>query len=128
MGRRDDLESLGYCLLHLLTGHLPWEGVQAPTKAEKREIVFQKKTELTLETICEGAPIEFQSYISYCRSLRYEDVPNYDLLRGLFTAIAEREGIEYDGQYDWISPEITSVGSSDLGGSAGGGGCATPGP
>jgi casein kinase 1 len=41
--RRDDLESLGYVFLHMLTG-LPWQGLQAETKEERQVKIHAMKT------------------------------------------------------------------------------------
>jgi hypothetical protein len=52
--RRDDLESIGYLLVYLLRGSLPWQGLKAKTKKEKYKKIMDKKIANTPEVLCEG--------------------------------------------------------------------------
>jgi len=46
-------------------------------------------------------PIEFTTYLSYCRSLRFDDKPDYSYLRQLFRNLFHRQGFTYDYVFDW---------------------------
>jgi casein kinase I family protein HRR25 len=48
-----------------------------------------------------GLPIEFAQYMNYCRSLQFEDKPDYAYLRKLFRDLFVREGYRYDAMFDW---------------------------
>jgi casein kinase 1 len=85
--RRDDLESIGYVLMYFLRGSLPWQGLQAHTKAQKYERVFLKKKSTTIENLCAGYPVEFSKYFKYVKSLKFCEAPNYDYMRGLFRGL-----------------------------------------
>jgi serine/threonine protein kinase len=52
--RRDDLESLGYVLVYLMKGELPWNGIKAKNKMEKYKKIMEKKIETTPDILCEG--------------------------------------------------------------------------
>jgi len=82
--RRDDLESLGFVLLYFLHGSLPWQGMKAITKKEKYNKIKAKKRDTPIELLCEHSPIEFATYLHYCRALHFEDKPDYGYLRGVF--------------------------------------------
>jgi len=99
--RRDDLESLGYVLMYFNRGNLPWQGLKAPTKKQKYEKISEKKIGTPVETLTKGYPIEFQQYLNYCRSLHFEDKPDYAYLRKLFRDLFLREGYKYDAMFDW---------------------------
>ena len=99
--RRDDLEGLGYVLLYLLKGSLPWQGLNAATKRQKYEKIMERKMATPIEILCKGAPAEFVAYLHYCRALRFDDKPDYSYLRKLFRELFIREGFSYDYIFDW---------------------------
>jgi len=82
--RRDDMESLGYVMMYFNRGVLPWQGMKANTKQQKYEKISEKKMSTPIEVLCKGSPAEFSMYLNYCRSLRFEEQPDYMYLRQLF--------------------------------------------
>ncbi|XP_063240622.1 casein kinase I-like [Bacillus rossius redtenbacheri] len=99
--RRDDLESLGYVLMYFNRGSLPWQGLKAATKRQKYERISEKKMSTSIEELCKGYPAEFPTYLNYCRSLRFEERPDYSYLRQLFRTLFHRQGFTYDYVFDW---------------------------
>jgi hypothetical protein len=68
--KKDDLESLGYLLLFLLKGGLPWELLSFNldiTNEEKTREIFQIKKYHPLDILYEGIPEEFKLYINYIK-------------------------------------------------------------
>jgi len=101
--RRDDLESLGYVFMYFNRGNLPWQGLKAATKKQKYERISEKKIGTSVEALTKGYSNEFAQYLNYCRSLDFEDKPDYAYLRKLFRDLFLREGHKYDAMFDWIS-------------------------
>ncbi|KAF8093562.1 hypothetical protein N665_0383s0187 [Sinapis alba] len=99
--RRDDVESLGYILMYFLMGSLPWQGLKAGNKKQKYDKISEKKVSTSIETLCRGHPTEFASYFHYCRSLRFDDKPDYAYLKRLFRNLFIREGFQFDFVFDW---------------------------
>ncbi|XP_053707288.1 casein kinase I isoform X2 [Synchiropus splendidus] len=99
--RRDDLESLGYVLMYFNLGSLPWQGLKAATKRQKYERISEKKMSTPIEMLCKGYPSEFSTYLNFCRSLRFDDKPDYSYLRQLFRNLFHRQGFSYDYVFDW---------------------------
>ncbi|CAO2837015.1 unnamed protein product [Amaranthus hypochondriacus] len=99
--RRDDLESLGFVLMYFLRGSLPWQGLKAGTKKQKYDRISEKKMLTPIEVLCKSYPTEFTSYFHYCRSLRFEDKPDYSYLKRLFRDLFIREGYQFDFVFDW---------------------------
>jgi serine/threonine protein kinase len=83
--RRDDLESLGYVFVYFLKGSLPWQGIKG--NADKYNKIMEKKMQVPTEVLCLGLPEEMVQYLNYCKSLKFEDRPDYDYLRGLFVKL-----------------------------------------
>eukprot|EP01017_Pseudomicrothorax_dubius_P014378 TRINITY_DN1677_c0_g1_i1.p1 TRINITY_DN1677_c0_g1~~TRINITY_DN1677_c0_g1_i1.p1 ORF type:complete len:123 (-),score=33.33 TRINITY_DN1677_c0_g1_i1:342-710(-) len=99
--RRDDLEAIGYVLMYFNRGALPWQGLNAANKAEKYEKIKEKKISTPIEVLCKDYPEEFATYLNYCRSLRFEDRPDYSWLRRLFRDLFFKLEKEWDLIFDW---------------------------
>ncbi|OIV89789.1 hypothetical protein TanjilG_32143 [Lupinus angustifolius] len=110
--RRDDLESLGYVLMYFLRGSLPWQGMKGGTKKQKYDKISEKKMLTPIEVLCKSYPSEFTSYFHYCRSLRFEDKPDYSYLKRLFRDLFIREGYQFDYVFDWTILKYPQIGSS----------------
>jgi len=100
--RRDDLEALGHVFMYFLRGGLPWQGLKAATNKQKYEKIGEKKQTTAIKDLCDGFPEEFNKYLSYVRNLGFEDPPDYDYLRELFTKALQNTGEVEDGEYDWM--------------------------
>ncbi|KAM0944967.1 putative protein kinase CK1-CK1 family [Dioscorea sansibarensis] len=110
--RRDDLESLGYVLMYFLRGSLPWMGLKAGTKKQKYDKISEKKMLTPVEALCKSYPSEFISYFHYCRSLRFEDKPDYSYLKRLFRDLFIREGYQFDYVFDWTVSKYPQIGAN----------------
>ncbi|XP_019194043.1 PREDICTED: casein kinase I-like [Ipomoea nil] len=120
--RRDDLESLGFVLMYFLRGSLPWQGLKAGNKKQKYDKISEKKVSTSIEALCRGYPAEFASYFHYCRSLRFEDTPDYAYLKRIFRELFIREGFQFDYVFDWTilkyqQSQLANPPSRALGGS-----------
>ncbi|KAH9483681.1 bifunctional choline kinase/ethanolamine kinase cki1 [Psilocybe cubensis] len=99
--RRDDLEALGHVFMYFLRGSLPWQGLKAATNKQKYEKIGEKKQTTPIKELCEGFPEEFGIYLNYVRKLGFEEAPDYDFLRELFTKVLRSNGDADDGIFDW---------------------------
>jgi serine/threonine protein kinase len=97
--RRDDLESLCYVLIYFLKGQLPWQGVQAGSKEEKYRRILDKKSMVSTAVLCEALPEGISSLLTYSKSLRFEEKPDYAHMHSLLNALCP--SIELDSIYDW---------------------------
>jgi casein kinase 1 len=117
--RRDDLEALGHVFMYFLRGGLPWQGLKAATNKQKYEKIGEKKQTTAIRDLADGFPgkffinssryilsncptEEFSKYLSYVRNLGFEDEPDYNYLRDLFTQALKNTGETEDGVYDWM--------------------------
>jgi serine/threonine protein kinase len=86
--RRDDLETLGYMLLYLFKGSLPWQGLAArnksKTKSEQYQNIAEMKISMPLDELCCDAPGAFIHYFRYVRMLEFDEAPDYNLLCQFF--------------------------------------------
>ncbi|KAM0685729.1 hypothetical protein COBT_003055 [Conglomerata obtusa] len=98
--RRDDLESVGYCLIYFLNGSLPWQGMTG-NKEEKYTKIQAMKESVSLTELCHGLPEVFYDYLIYVKNLDYTDAPDYIYLRDLFTTAMRKMKIKYDYIFDW---------------------------
>lgn len=102
--RRDDLEALGYVLIYLVKGCLPWQGLPSKTpktKQERYDEIMQQKINTSLKDLCKDLPHQFEEYLTYCRKLQFEERPDYGYLRQLLRDAFAKEGFQLDFVYDW---------------------------
>lgn len=100
--RRDDIESIGYTLLYLATGSLPWQACTAKDKIEECNKIKGMKMRISTTALCKGLPSQFESYFKYCKKLRFTEQPNYLYLRNLFKQVMTNRGYINNYKYDWI--------------------------
>ena len=101
--RRDDLESIGYVLIFFLKGYLPWQGMKGRDKYQR---IMEKKLQIPIDILCLGLPEEMTVFMNYVKSLKFEDRPDYDYLRGIFIKMLSKcitvYGIEKEYlKFDW---------------------------
>ena len=102
--RRDDIEALGYMMIYLIKGHLPWQGMVNSNPEKKYDKIKDLKIKIKLEELCQGLPKETVKFIQYARDMRYDDKPNYSYLRGLLRKIAFKNGLKMDyNKFDWVA-------------------------
>ncbi|XP_038074779.1 serine/threonine-protein kinase VRK1-like isoform X2 [Patiria miniata] len=119
--RRGDLEILGYVILQWLAGSLPWEHKISESYTDFPYVMNQKKQYMSnigsLMKVCFPAgnhPVALQKYMEYVSKLKYEEVPDYKHLKGLFTKAIAAAGFKADGKLDFTPPSAsTSDSSSD---------------
>ncbi|KAM3128380.1 hypothetical protein pb186bvf_019508 [Paramecium bursaria] len=99
--RRDDLESIGYVLMYFLRGSLPWQNLKNTNKKDKYERILESKMATNVEQLCQGFPIEFCTYLKYCRSLQFAEKPDYEMCRSLFRDLFTKLRYQHDQVYDW---------------------------
>ena len=81
--RRDDIESIGYILLYLFIGFLPWKNIDFNNnnEEEKNNKILEFKKNINYGDY--NIPGEFIIYINYCRNMKFDDKPNYNYLKCL---------------------------------------------
>ena len=107
VGRSDDLEAIGYLLVYLLKGSLPWqEGIESPEDlqtTDRLKRVEKLKIMTPMEDLCADIPEEFGTLISYARLLKYHEMPDYKSLSILFDRLIETMDINMDAPFDWAA-------------------------
>lgn len=103
--RRDDLESIGYVLIYLAKGALPWQKHVFQNLKDKSEEIGNRKLETSYSGLCSGLPRGFQKYFEIVRNIEFDGEPPYRELRSLFRNMMLENHIIYDYMYDWKSSE-----------------------
>jgi len=106
--RRDDLEALGHMLIYFLRGSLPWQGLKADNLKQRYKMIGDTKINTPIDVLCDKFPSEIGTYLRYCRTLDFFQLPDYEYLRHLFWDVFEREQYKDDGVYDWTKEPVSS--------------------
>ena len=114
--RKDDLESLGYVLLYLFKGKLPWdlenlENIDLMNLNEKDIYLktYRMKKFMPIEKLCKDCPSELEEFIKYIRNLKFEEEPNYSQLKNLFINIIKKESAPFNNieqlSFSWVEQD-----------------------
>ena len=99
--RRDDLEGMIYTLIYLFKGILPWQNLKAKNKYEKYHKILEKKMNVSIEKLCEELPFEFNKMLIYVRSLQFEEIPDYNMMKGFLIGLLDEKFSLENIYYDW---------------------------
>lgn len=84
VGKREDLEALGYSLVLLFRGRLPWGdfpwGLDEKFKNMQERYWKFKKERTPLKKLCRGMGNGFVRYFEYLRGMKDLDDPDYEFL------------------------------------------------
>ena len=125
--RRDDLESLLFCLIYFYNGgDLPWnketiDGMfnRINKKAlnhcssnnnnkleiiSRNKIIYELKKRISPKTLCYGMPSEFEIILYYIMNLNFTEEPNYELIKDLLKRVINNNSFnseEGDFKFIW---------------------------
>ena len=106
MTRRDDLESIGYMLIYLIKGKLPWSEYLNKELGERFEIIFNIKRNISNEVLCKDLPSEMCEYMNNVKALKFDEEPNYNELKKLFISILDNMNEKYDLKFSWSKKKV----------------------
>lgn len=96
LSRRDDMWSLFYILIELVTGSLPWKGMRDKDKIGELKEEYSKNFLLV-----QNMAKEFFLIMKHIKSLKYEDQPQYDYMKQLLYQLYNQEGFSPQNPMDW---------------------------
>jgi len=101
--RRDDLEAIGYVLVYLYKGCLPWQGLKVVAAQDRYKKICKYKANISSNELCYGMPVEFATFMDYARNLEFKQEPDYNYLRHLFYSAMSKQGYTFDNIFDWMT-------------------------
>ena len=114
LNKKDDLESLGYILIFLLKGELPWELIfydkNKNYEEKKRKILILKKHYMDINNNIllsdKNIPEEFILFINYIKEIKSNEEIDYNYCFNLFYTIFQKNNIINDGIFSWYQEKI----------------------
>jgi serine/threonine protein kinase len=97
--RRDDLISLTYMLLYMLTGS--FEFLNINIQVDKYEKICYQKYIATVKTLSRKLCKPFNEFIKEVFVMQFSEDPNYDSLKSKLQKIITDKGLECDRVFDW---------------------------
>ena len=90
-----------YTLIYLFNGNLPWDNLKAKNKTEKYQKILEVKMNISNEKLFKKLPKEFECLLEYVRSLHFDGIPDYDMMKGELSGLLE-VNVTFDNVfYDW---------------------------
>lgn len=101
--RKDDLEAVGYLLVYLFRGKLPWQNLKHKDKKERYKMIMEKKESISEEELCDQLPREFLVYFKHVKTLDFDEKPRYQALINMFKNLYDfknyrNDSLEWEGK------------------------------
>lgn len=93
--RRDDLESIAYIVIYFVLGELPWQGIKAKSKSEKKEKIMEMKLKTNFANE-KKIPKELISYLEYAKNMKYDEKPDYKYIYKLLNQVIIADDKDFD--------------------------------
>ncbi|VDK77445.1 unnamed protein product, partial [Litomosoides sigmodontis] len=93
-GRHDDLWSMFYMLIELLSSTLPWKGMARKDSAHVKGTVPDR-------ILLAGCPDCFADINNHLKSLTYQDTPNYSMLQTKFAKELSKLKMKPSDPFEW---------------------------
>lgn len=100
--RKDDLEAVGYLLVYLYRGKLPWQSIKNKDKKERYNMIMEKKESISEEELCEQLPREFLIFFKYVKTLDFDERPRYQSLIKMFQKLFDSKNYKNDN-LEWTN-------------------------
>ena len=72
LSRRDDLISVGYIMIEMLTGSLPWIGMHSGKPSARYRKIGDFKASISNKRLCKNCPQAFLDYMDHVTSMQFE--------------------------------------------------------
>lgn len=95
LSRRDDMWSLGYSLVFLHRGWLPWI-------SDHTNGFHFRKEQTSIRKLCFTLPSAFDKYFEHISALGFDERPDYDRLVEYFLESLSNRGFSNDHRFDWL--------------------------
>lgn len=99
LSRRDDLQSLGYVLIFLIYGNLPWTRM-----SDRREMEHSKK-HMDFNELSDDFPSDFIEFLKEVHRLEFQETPDYSHLKSLLRNALDTIDAGEDVQFEWLKEE-----------------------
>lgn len=100
-GRKDDLEALGYLLIYIARGKLPWQSLWHEDKKVIWRDVGRMKEEVKLDELCQDLCPCFEAFMAQLRNMEFDEKPKYDELKQMFLDTMKELKIDPKAPFDW---------------------------
>ena len=116
LSRRDDLESFCYMIIFFLIKKLPWQGVKAQTQAKRNRKICELKEDFNIYEHKNSIPNEFINIFQYVKRLKFDEEPDYKMIRNAFKKILSDINYKENETFSWIKDKkvLSLKKSSDI--------------
>jgi serine/threonine protein kinase len=117
--RRDDLESMGYMMLFMLQGSVPWHThlLNVPEGADAGPYILHKKKTTSISDMCRDVPEVVAQFMTACSHIDYDEQPPYSKLLLILQQAILKNKFDLDFKYDWMqldtNPAATTTTARD---------------